>query len=76
MVDSWRVSRDLALRLDELDAAAADLAVEERLDGVFHMGIRLTIPRLRPQIGDVLRRTAELERHQVVKFVVGEALTL
>ena len=40
------------------------------------MSVRLTVPRLWPEVHHILRRTAELERNQVIELVVAQTLAL
>ena len=47
------VGRDRALCVGELHGAAADLVVQEVLDGVLLVSAGVAGPRLRPQVGDL-----------------------
>ena len=53
---------------------AAHLAVEEVLDGILLVGVRLPRPRFGPQVCDVLRSATQLESHQVIQFHPSERL--
>jgi hypothetical protein len=75
-VDVEPVGRDQPLCLGQRQHPVADLSVEETLDGVLHVRIRVGVPRLRSQVCDILGRTTELEQDQVVELVVAEALSL
>src|SRR5439155_26172761 len=58
----------LALRLGEAQVARADPGIQVVLDPVDAVGLRLP---LRPEVLRVVRGAAELERDEVVFFVVG-----
>src|SRR5947208_1643071 len=74
VVNGDPVRRDGALRLLELQGAPADLLVQEVLHRIFLMGIAGPRPWLWPEIGDVVRCAAQLQRHEMIQLILAQPL--